>query len=238
MSDSHHIVVVDDDQEACALLNHALSADGFVVTVADGRTALMRCLEEHAVDLITLDIGLSDDDDGLEMARLVRATRNIPIVIITAMVSPDDRLHVLETGADDYIIKPFDIREVVLRIRKILRRYEPSARTPCSDERYRLDFGILDVSRRELRSLRGELMGLTAAELDLLTIFVRQPRRTLSRDEIMRRLKGRAWSPLERTLDKHVAQLRKKIEPTGDAPHLIKSVRTVGYLYAGNVERT
>lgn len=235
MQENRHILVVDNDKEACALLERIFSEDGFLVTVAESRVALMRCLDEYAIDLITLDISLSGDD-GLEVARLLRETRDTPIVIITGRVAADDRVHGLENGADDYITKPFDRREVILRIRKILNRYSILT-TPVVNERYRLDFGILDVARRELRSLGGDLMGMTAAELDLLTIFVRQPSRILSRDEIMRRLKGRAWSPLERTLDKHVAQLRKKIELTGDLPQMIKSVRAVGYVYAGKVER-
>jgi len=234
MYENRHILVVDDDKEACTLLERILSEDGFLVTVADSRMALMRCLEEYAIDLITLDISLNGDD-GLEVARHLRETRDTPIVIITARTAADDRVHGLESGADDYITKPFDRREVILRIRKILGRYKIQT-SPMAMERYRLDFGVLDVARRELRSLAGDLVEITAAEFDLLTIFVRQPSRILSRDEIMRRLKGRAWSPLERTLDKHVAQLRKKIELTGDPPQMIKSVRAVGYVYAGKVE--
>ena len=235
MYENRHILVVDEDREARALLERVFSEDGFLVTAADSRAALMRCLEEYAIDLITLDISLNCDD-GLEVARLLRETRDTPIVIITARMAADDRVHGLENGADDYITKPFDRREVILRIRKILGRYNIQA-MPTANERYLLDFGTLDVARRELRSLGGDLMSITAAELDLLTIFVRQPSRILSRDEIMRRLKGRAWSPLERTLDKHVAQLRKKIELTGDPSQMIKSVRAVGYVYAGKVER-
>ena len=235
MYENRHILVVDEDREARALLERVFSEDGFLVTAADSRAALMRCLEEYAIDLITLDISLNGDD-GLEVARLLRETRDTPIVIITARMAADDRVHGLENGADDYITKPFDRREVILRIRKILGRYNIQA-ISTANERYLLDFGTLDVARRELRSLGGDLMSITAAELDLLTIFVRQPSRILSRDEIMRRLKGRAWSPLERTLDKHVAQLRKKIELTGDPSQMIKSVRAVGYVYAGKVER-
>ncbi len=235
MYETRHILVVDDDREASALLERIFSENGFLVTVAGNPAAAMRCLEEYAIDLITLDIGLRGGD-GLAIARVLRETRDTPIVMITARATADDRVLGLENGADDYIAKPFDRREVVLRIRKILDRYNIHT-SSMANERYQLDFGILDVARRELRSLGGDLMGITASELDLLTIFVRQPSRILSRDEIMRRLKGRAWSPMERTLDKHVAQLRKKIELTGDPPQMIKSVRAIGYMYAGKVER-
>jgi len=235
----YHIVVFDDDEESGALLRRALHSNQFAATVADSKGALALCLAKGDVDLIVLDVG-PQGDQWLDVACSVRAASNIPIVLISAKASPDDRVHGLENGADDYIVKPFDIREVILRIGKILRRYQRSdggGATQTVNERYRLDFGVLDVARRELRTLAGELLALTSAELDLLIIFVREPRRIMSRDEIMWRFKKKVWSPLDRSLDKCIAQLRKKIEPQDDISYFIKSVRSVGYVYAGVVER-
>lgn len=237
-----HILVVDDEPIICALLRRGLEVEGFVVSEATSRSSLFRCLEREPIDLITLDLNLAGED-GLAIAQSVRASHNIPIVMITGRVTPEDRTEGLEKGADDYITKPFTMREVVLRIGKILGRYRKQAEdgtgppTSPATERYKLDFGMLDIPRRELRSFDGERILLTDAELELLTIFARSPSRILSRNELMLLLRGREWSPLERTLDKLVHQLRRKIEPPGCAPHFIKTVRSIGYVYTGRAER-
>ena len=235
-TDPIRILVVDDEAAVCAILREAFEAEGFVVSEARDKAALFRSLEAESVDLITLDLALGHDD-GLELARQIRALRNIPIVMITGRGAPFDRVVGLEHGADDYISKPFHIREVVLRIHSVLRRYhlEEIIPKPSAEQQHAFVVGVLDPAKREVRKVDGTLLDLTESEFLLLEIFLRNPARVLSRDEILQMLRGRDWSPLDRTIDGHVARLRRKIEPPGEAPTLIKSVRGVGYVFTGEV---
>jgi two-component system, OmpR family, response regulator len=230
------ILVVDDEAALCAILREAFEAEGFVVSEARDKATLFRRLETETVNLITLDLAMGRDD-GLELARQVRALRNIPIVMITGRGGPFDRVVGLEHGADDYISKPFHIREVVLRIHSVLRRYDLEETIPkqSAEQQHAFVVGVLDSTKREVRKVDGTLLDLTESEFLLLEIFLRNPARVLSRDEILQMLRGRDWSPLDRTIDGHVARLRRKIEPLGDAPTLIKSVRGVGYVFTGEV---
>ena len=230
------ILVVDDEAALCAILREAFEAEGFVVSEARDKAALFRSLEVELVNLITLDLAVGRDD-GLELARQIRALRNIPIVMITGRGAPFDRVVGLEHGADDYISKPFHIREVVLRIHSVLRRYhlEEIIPKPSAEQQHAFVVGVLDSARREVRKVDGTLLDLTESEYLLLEIFLTNPARVLSRDEILQMLRGRDWSPLDRTIDGHVARLRRKIEPRGEAPTLIKSVRGVGYVFTGEV---
>jgi DNA-binding response OmpR family regulator len=234
--DPARILVVEDEAAVCAILREALEAEGFVVAEARNKAALFRSLEAEPVDLITLDLALGHDD-GLELARQIRTLRNIPIVMITGSGDPFDRVVGLEHGADDYISKPFQIREVVLRIHSVLRRYhlEEIISKPSAEQRQGFGVGVLDPAKREVRKVDGTLLDLTESEFLLLEIFLRNPARVLSRDEIVQMLRGRDWSPLDRTIDGHVARLRRKIEPPGEAPTLIKSVRGVGYVFTAEV---
>jgi DNA-binding response OmpR family regulator len=231
-----HVLVVDDEAALRAILREGLEAEGFAVSEARDKASLLRSLETEPVDLITLDLGLGGED-GLELARQVRAMRNIPIVMITGRGAPIDRVAGLEHGADDYISKPFHIREVVLRIHRVLRRYEleESVPKPGAAQRYVFDLCVLDSVKREVTKVDGAMLDLTESEFLLLEIFLRHPARVLSRDEILQMLRGRDWSPPDRTIDGHLARLRRKIEPPGEAPTLIKSVRGVGYVFTGEV---
>ncbi len=179
----------------------------------------------------------------MQLAREARAQHNIPIVMITGKGNVFDRVAGLEQGADDYIVKPFHIREVLMRARSVLRRYELESvaedagnSVSVPTERYKFDDCILDVARRELKTANGEAIDLTDAEFDLLSSFLRQPARILSRDELMLVLRGRNWSPEDRTIDGHVARLRRMIDSRSEIPRLIKSVRGVGYVFTGDVE--
>jgi two-component system OmpR family response regulator len=243
MSSAIHILIVDDEPEIRSILRQGLEAEGYAVSEAGSKAALIRQLESGPVDLITLDLSLGPED-GLELAREIRARRNVPIIMLTGKSSPNDRVAGLEYGADEYIIKPFHIREVLLRIRNVLSRYEllntlaAAKALPAQPERFEFEAGILDVPRRALWSTDGTLIELTDMERELLAVFLQHPKRVLSRDQIMQFLKGRDWSPQDRTLDGHVARLRKKVEPPDeDAPRLIKSVRGVGYVFTGDVRR-
>ena len=236
-----HILVVDDEPEVRALLRAGLEPEGFTVSEAADGAALLQCLEGARVDLITLDVRLGGED-GFNLAREIRAKNNVPIVMISGKGDMIDRVVGLELGADDYIAKPFQMREVLARIRAVLRRY--AAGTPESGRaaasagasRFGFDGWVLDTARRQLKTPEGSDCELTTAEFNLLAVLLERPGRVLSRDEIMNLLKGHDWSPLDRSVDGLVARLRKKIE-RGETPQLLKTVRGVGYVFAGEVRR-
>ncbi len=238
------ILIVDDQQIVRSALRSGLESEGFVVSEAANKAALFARLDRQPpVNLITLDVILGEED-GLKLAREVRARRNIPIIMITGLAHPVDRVTGLEHGADDYIVKPFLIREVLMRIHSVLRLYELERRNSedatgneVKEEQYECDTGVTDVRRREVRKPDGTLLELTDAEFDILVTFLRNPARVLSRDDLSMMLKGRQWSPTDRTLDGHIARLRKKIELDIQTPRLIKTVWRVGYVFAGDVRR-
>ena len=237
-----NILIVDDEQAIRRLLADCLAPEGYAVYQAATGAEMLKVLATQRIDLITLDLNLSGED-GLKLARDVRARQNIPIVMITGKSDPIDRVVGLELGADDYIPKPFHMREVLARIRAVLRRYQPAARpiSPAAagaslDRCFSFEGRILDLTRREYRNEAGAVIDLTTTEFDLLALFLGAPGRVLSRDQIMDQLKGHDWSPLDRSIDAMVARLRRKIEPDNETPKLIKTVRGVGYVFAGPVE--
>ncbi len=236
------LLVVDDEPEIRALLRAGLEAEGFSVLEAASGAEAEACLAAHSVHLVTLDLKLGGED-GLKLARELRAKRNTPIIMITGKGDAIDRVVGLELGADDYIAKPFLMREVIARVRAVLRRYVPGedgaalAEAHSGNPRYAFDGWTLDTARREVRCPAGEICDLTTAEFNLLAIFVHRPGRVLSRDELMDLLKGHDWTPMDRSIDGLVARLRRKIEPESEQPRLIKTVRGVGYAFAGSVKR-
>lgn len=243
MPSSPHILVVDDDVEIRKLLRAAFEAEGMAVREASQSAECVDILARELVDLVTLDLNLGGED-GLRLARDLRSRRNVPIVMITGKADPIDRIVGLELGADDYIVKPFHMREVVARVRAVLRRYDASTSASRDTDamatgkpRYEFDGWKCDVARREVRTSTGEVCDLTTAEFNLLLLLLERPGRVLSRDEIMDLLKGHDWSPVDRSIDALVARLRKKIEPQSERPMMVKTVRGVGYAFAGNVRR-
>ncbi|MTD92755.1 response regulator [Hyphomicrobium sp. xq] len=233
------ILIVDDEPEVRTLLRTGLEGEGFAVAeAADGREA-MALLDQLPVSLVTLDLKLGGED-GLKVARELRAARNTPMIMITGKGDAIDRIVGLELGADDYIPKPFLMREVIARIRAVLRRYASGAtagaETPAG-QRYGFDDWIVDLARREVRDPTGAARELTTAEFNLLALFVQKPGRVLSRDELMDLLKGHDWTPMDRSIDALVARLRKKLEPDSEHPMLVKTVRGVGYAFAAAVKK-
>jgi two-component system, OmpR family, response regulator len=233
-----HILVVDDEAPVRTLLRECFELEGFKVSEAASGAEMRSCLAAERVDLITLDLKLGGEN-GLEIAREIRAQSNLPVIMITGKGDTIDRVVGLELGADDYIAKPFHVREVQARARAVLRRYEAptqasaAAETPTEappGERFQLDHWTLDIARRELRSVAGAVQELTTAEFNMLEMFLRRPARVLSRDNIMDLLKGHEWSPYDRSIDSLIVRLRRKIEPDPEHPRLIKTVRGVGYV--------
>ncbi len=237
-----HILVVDDEPAVRTLLRECFELEGYTVAEAKDGGELAARLAEGPADLITLDLNLGGEN-GFDVARQVRSTHNVPIIMITGKGDTIDRIVGLELGADDYITKPFHVREVLARVRAVLRRYEagaahaPPQPSAAMGERLAFPGWVLDIPRRELRADAGDVRELTTAEFNMLEMFLRRPARVLSRDNIMDLLKGHEWSPFDRSIDSLIVRLRKKIEPEPDAPRLIKTVRGVGYVFAVDVRK-
>ncbi len=239
MADPIYIAVVDDEPEVRRVLRQGLEAEGFAVLEAGDKAACLRCLETYPVKLITLDLKL-DHQEGLALAREIRASRNVPIIMITGCDTPLDRVAGLEQGADDYITKPFHIKEVVIRVRRVLSIYgvldvaPPLASAPSC---YAFDGLLFDPRKQELRSANGDFIELTETEVRLLELFLKHPGRVFSRDEVTQMLRGHEWSPLDRIIDGHVSRLRRKIDTSRkEEPSFIKSIRGVGYAFTGEVK--
>ncbi|MBS0560773.1 MAG: response regulator [Proteobacteria bacterium] len=239
-----HILIVDDDPRIRTMLRRYLSEEGFKVTEADGGPAMRTALAAGGADLVLLDL-VMPGEDGLTLARQIRHDTDIPVIILTGKGDVIDRVAGLEIGADDYIAKPFHLREVLARIRTVLRRAQPRQVPPppaaaqprpaepnetATFDRWRLDF-----LRRELRTAEGTAVALTATEFDLLAALVRHPNRVLSRDQITDLVKGPGWAAFDRTVDTQIVRLRRKIERQPDAPELIRTVRGAGYILAAVV---
>jgi DNA-binding response OmpR family regulator len=238
MPHANTILVIDDEPEVRRILRRALETEGFSVVEASHGHEALAALRETQIDLVTLDLKL-DGFDGLELAKEIRSIRNAPLIMITGKDSQIDRIVGLEHGADDYIVKPFNLRETMLRVQRVLRRYEAPLAASEGDasgpRMHAFDHCVLDLAKRELRSGQDALIDLTDTEFRLLALFVENSARVLSRDELARVVQGRDWSPLDRTLDGHVARLRRKLEDATDEPRIIKTVRGVGYVFASDV---
>jgi DNA-binding response OmpR family regulator len=226
------ILVVDDDPQMRRMLRRYLEAEGFAVMEAEDQASVEAALSS-GLDLITLDLNLGRTD-GLTIARTIRQASQIPIIMITGKSDMVDMVVGLEVGADDYIGKPFHLREVLARIRSVLRRTQASTGEPDAGEpsvTIAFDGFRLHLGRRDLMGPDDRSRPLTTAEFDLLVIFARNPNRVLDRDTIMDLLKGRDWTPTDRTIDNQVARLRKKIEDDPAHPRLLKTVRGSGYSF-------
>jgi two-component system OmpR family response regulator len=232
-----HILVVDDDSKVRTLLRRCFEAEGFTVSEAADGDGVRAALKSNAVTLITLDLNLGREN-GLDVAREVRKEWNTPIIMLTGKGDAIDRIVGLELGADDYLAKPFELRELLARVRAVLRRSSPAETSAApSGQRYEFDGWTFDIGRRTLTRDGGADQELTTSEFNLLEAFVTRPHRALSRDDIMDLLKGHDWSPLDRSIDNLVARLRKKVERDSDHPALIKTVRGVGYIFTADVKR-
>jgi DNA-binding response OmpR family regulator len=232
-----HILVVEDDPKVRALLRNCFEADGFVVSECDDGSCVDAALLGSQPDLITLDINLAGDN-GLDIARDIRGKYDVPIIMITGKDDVIDRVVGLELGADDYITKPFHVREMLARVRSVLRRYEGQSRgseaatgSPIGgDKKVDLDGLTIDLNQILLHDREGQLCDLTTADFKLLKAFLENPKRQLSRDRLMDLIEGPAWVPLDRTIDNQVARLRRKIERDPSQPRLIKTIRGIGYM--------
>jgi DNA-binding response OmpR family regulator len=235
-----HILIVEDDPRVRLLLRRCLESEGFRVSEAGSGVEAIKRVDAATFDLVTLDLQLPDGD-GFAVGREIRARSAVPIIMVTGKGDTIDRVVGLELGADDYITKPFQLREVVARIRAVLRRTAAgglgaaAAGAPGGDAVLAFEGWVLDVPKRELRSAAGAICDLTTSEFDLLKVFATHANRALSRDQIMDLLRGHDWTPTDRSIDNLVMRLRRKIESDLEHPRLIKSVRGVGYCFAATV---
>ncbi len=240
MDRTPHLLVVDDDREIRSLVAQFLTKHGFRVTGVRDGAEMMRTLDGARVDLIVLDLMLPGED-GLSLCRRLRATpqtAQTPVIMLTAKGEETDRIVGLEMGADDYLAKPFNPRELLARIKAVLRRVSapPVAGAPAAAGAVlRFEGWSLDLTKRELRSPDGVLVQLSAGEYDLLVAFVEHPQRVLTRDQLLDLARGRSAVPFDRSVDVQVSRLRRKIEPDPAEPTLIKTVRGGGYLFTPSV---
>jgi two-component system, OmpR family, response regulator len=233
------LLVVDDDQEIRDLLSSLLSRRGYRVTTAHQEKEMRQILSASRIDLVILDLMLPGKD-GLVICRELRASSSVPIIMLTARGDATDRIVGLEVGADDYLPKPFDVRELEARIRAILRRTGSDANDtkPSVTMKFVFDGWTLDPRHRQLLSPEGALVELTSGEFDLLLVFVERPQKTLSRDQLLDLTRGRDAAPFDRSIDIQVSRLRRKIELDAKAPEIIKTVRSSGYVFTPTVQCT
>jgi two-component system OmpR family response regulator len=241
MERSPHILVVDDDREICSLVSQFLSRHALRVSTARDGTEMMKTMEAARIDLVVLDVMLPGED-GLSLCRRLRAESATPVIMLTAMGEDIDRIVGLEMGADDYLPKPFNPRELLARIKAVLRRAEalPPATTELASGGKVLSFGNwrLDLAKRELKTTEDELVVLSSGEFDLLQAFAEHPQRVLTRDQLLDLARGRAASLFDRSVDIQVMRLRRKIEADPKDPQLIKTVRSGGYMFTPTVRMT
>jgi two-component system OmpR family response regulator len=239
MTSVPHLLIVDDDEDILSLLTKFFRKHSHTVTVAANGAAMFAALEEHAIDLVILDLMLRGED-GLSLCRRLRTISHVPVIMLTAMGDHTERVVGLEVGADDYLTKPFDQRELLARVKAVLRRV--AARDPVptpADTRPSLCFADwrLDVARRELRSADNTLVVLSGGEFDLLLVFAEHPQRVLTRDQLLDLSRGATHAAYDRSIDVQVSRLRYKLEADPKTPSLIRTVRNGGYIFVPKVTR-
>lgn len=237
MSDQAHVFVVDDEQPAREMVGDYLKMHGFTVTLCDGGTSLRASLVGAKPDLIVLDLNMPEED-GLSIVRDLKKSGGVPVIMLTATASPIDRVVGLELGADDYLAKPCELRELVARIRSVLRRSAAAAPAPDSapsgpaNRRVRFGTKWLDLDAHLLRDDEDVIHSLTSSEYNLLKAFAEHPNRVLSRERLLDLASARDDEAFDRAIDVRVTRIRRKIEPNPGQPTVIQTVRGAGYMFA------
>lgn len=234
-----HILFVEDDPRLSQFLQRYFTDQGFVARTAPDGAGMEQALAERKFDVIVLDVGLPGRDDGYSLARKLGRSEDVGIIFLSARQEALDRIVALEIGADDFLVKPFEPRELLARVRAILRRLpderafapEPAGAAPPS-RRLAFDEYVLDLEARTLRRSDGVPMPLTTHEFSLLSALAQRPGRALSRDQLLDLTAGRSWSPYDRSIDMMIAKLRRKIGDTGPHPRRIRTIRGVGYMFS------
>lgn len=243
MNQLFHIHIVDDDPDICSLVQEYLSDEGFRVTTAGDAIEMQSVLENEPADLVVLDVRLPGES-GLDIAMRLRQSTDIPIIMLSEKDDVVDRVAGLELGADDYVPKPFHLRELLARIRSLLRRREQDAEASGEDadafqggeEHLRFSGWVLNVQSRELLSPDGATVDLSTGEFNLLTALAQRPNRVLSRDQLLDIVYNREANLFDRSIDVQIGRLRRKIETDPKRPLLIKTVRGAGYMFNNAVD--
>ena len=237
METTPHILVVDDHPDIRDLVAKYLTKNGYRVSVADGGAAMKKVLASSSIDLVVLDL-MMPGEDGLTLCRDLRAGGDMPVIMLTAMAEDTDRVIGLEMGADDYLTKPFNPRELLARIKAVLRRANslPQQRGTPSGDRVAFDRWIMDSAQRELIGEDGVAVPLSTAEFLLLSAFLQHPKMVLSRDQLMDLTRGKTATVFDRSIDNQVSRLRRKIEVDPKKPELIKTVWGGGYSFTAEVK--
>lgn len=237
MKRPEHILVVDDNDEICDLVSRFLRQHGFRVSCAEDGEAMKKVLGEYRISLVVLDIMLPGED-GFTLCRYLRGKSSIPIIILTSMGDETDRIVGLELGADDYLAKPFNPRELLARIKSVLRRTEslPESDGPPRETLISFDRWVFDIAKRQLISDEGVVVPLSTGEYRLLLTFVQHPGHVLSRDQLLDLTRGRESIPFDRSIDTQVSRLRKKLETDPRNPELLTTVWGGGYVFTPKIE--
>jgi two-component system OmpR family response regulator len=238
MSDNGHILIVDDQREICDLVQEYLAGEGYRVSTAQDGAVMRKVMAQARVDLVILDLMLPGED-GLSLARWLREESSVGIIILTGRGEIVDRIIGLEMGADDYLPKPFHLRELLARVKSVLRRASAhgiEAQGATSRSKASFAGWNLDLSSRELYSPTGKEVRLTTGEFDLLAAFVNNANQVLTRDRLLDLARNREAGPFDRTIDVQVGRLRRKLEDDPQRPTIIKTVRGTGYIFTPPVE--
>jgi two-component system, OmpR family, response regulator len=238
MSDNGHILIVDDQREICDLVQEYLAGEGYRVSTAQDGAGMRKVMAQARVDLVILDLMLPGED-GLSLARWLREESSVGIIILTGRGEIVDRIIGLEMGADDYLPKPFHLRELLARVKSVLRRASAhgiEAQGATSRSKASFAGWNLDLSSRELYSPTGKEVRLTTGEFDLLAAFVNNANQVLTRDRLLDLARNREAGPFDRTIDVQVGRLRRKLEDDPQRPTIIKTVRGTGYIFTPPVE--
>ena len=234
MAHAGSILIVDDDRSIRQMLAEYLGSHGYKTSEAEDGAAMRAAIEQELPDVVLLDLRLPRED-GLSLARFLRERYDVGIIMVTAAGEVIDRVVGLEVGADDYVPKPFDPRELLARLKSVMRRSQARPPSDASGEAgsRRVPFGRcrLDLASHQLFAEDGAEIPITSMEFDLLKVFVEHPGKALSRDRILTLTKNREWEPFDRSIDIRIARLRRKVEADGDQPQVIRTVRGVGYMY-------
>ena len=244
MTQSQHIMIVDDEAPAREMVGDYLKMHGFTVTLCDGGKSLRAAIDGNMPDLVVLDLNMPEED-GLSIIRDLKSRINVPVIMLTATASPIDRVVGLELGADDYVAKPCELRELMARIRSVLRRSAPvkaagtDAAPAKSDKDQLVRFGTkwLDLEAQALRDDEGNEHPLTASEFGLLKVFAANPKRVLSRERLLELANARDAEAFDRAVDLRIMRIRRKIEPDPTKPAVIRTIRGGGYLFSPQGEK-
>lgn len=229
------VLIVEDDPDIGKLLAMTMRENGMTPTIAEDGHVMQSLLRNNTFDLIILDVMLPGED-GLTLCRKIRAEKTIPIILLTALGEEVDRIVGLEVGADDYVTKPFSPREVVARVRSLLRRASYGLVSTTGQRRLRFDGWQIDPMRRQLHDPTNARVALTTTEFDLLLAFCRNPGRVITREELLSLTHSGLAGPIERSIDVHISRLRQKIESDPREPLLLQTVRLGGYTFTASVE--